>query len=61
MTELYDILEISKNAKQDDIKKAYRKKALENHPDKGGSEENFKKINFAYSILSDLKKKNAMI
>ena len=57
MTELYDILEISKNAKQDDIKKAYRKKALENHPDKGGSEENFKKINFAYSILSDLKKK----
>lgn len=55
--ELYSILGIQKNASGEEIKKAYRKKALENHPDKGGNEENFKKINFAYSILSDVKKK----
>lgn len=55
---LYDILGISKNATQSDIKKAYRKLAIKHHPDKGGDEEMFKKISEAYTILSDPDKKN---
>lgn len=50
---LYDILEIQKGASKDDIKKAYKKKAIETHPDKGGDPEKFKEISNAYSILSD--------
>ena len=53
----YDILGVSKDASQDEIKKAYRKKAHEHHPDKGGDEEKFKKINRAYQTLSDEKKR----
>ena len=49
----YEILGVSKNSNKSEIKKAYRKLALENHPDKGGNEENFKRISEAYSILSD--------
>lgn len=56
-TELYDILGISYTATNEDIKKAFRKKALETHPDKGGDTEIFKKINAAYEILSDPEKK----
>ena len=54
---LYDILEISKECNQNEIKKAYRKLAMKEHPDKGGSQEKFKKINEAYSILSDPQKR----
>jgi len=53
----YEVLEISKTADQSEIKKAYRKLALENHPDHGGDEENFKQVNEAYSILSDEQKR----
>jgi molecular chaperone DnaJ len=49
----YDILGVSENASQEEIKKAYRKKAVENHPDKGGDEEVFKKISEAYDTLGD--------
>lgn len=49
----YETLGISKESSADEIKKAYRKKALENHPDKGGKEEDFKKITEAYEILSN--------
>jgi DnaJ family protein A protein 2 len=52
-TELYDILGVSKNASNDEIKKAYRKLALKEHPDKGGDPEKFKKIQSAYEVLSD--------
>ncbi len=56
----YDILGISKSASIDEIKKAYRKLALEWHPDRNktaGANEKFKEINEAYAVLSDPKKK----
>jgi molecular chaperone DnaJ len=47
----YEILGVQENATQEEIKKAYRKLAMEHHPDKGGSEEMFKKISEAYENL----------
>jgi DnaJ family protein A protein 2 len=55
--EYYDILGVSVTASQDEIKKGYRKKALEHHPDKGGDQEKFKLISKVYQILSDDNKK----
>jgi molecular chaperone DnaJ len=59
--ELYSLLGVDQNASADEIKKAYRKKAMELHPDrhKGDKtkEAEFKKINEAYSVLSDPQKK----
>jgi len=55
----YNILGVSKNASDDDIKKAYRKLAHQYHPDKpGGDEKKFKEINEAYQVLSDKKKRS---
>jgi DnaJ family protein A protein 2 len=56
--DLYKTLGLTKSATQIDIKKAYRKKALLHHPDKGGNEEQFKKISHAYEILKDPDKRN---
>ena len=53
----YKTLGVSKDATADEIKKAFRKKARENHPDAGGDEEKFKDINEAYEVLSDDKKR----
>ena len=52
-TKLYELLEIAKDADAKVIKKAYRKKALKHHPDKGGDEKKFQEISKAYEILSD--------
>jgi molecular chaperone DnaJ len=49
----YDILGVSKDAGQEEIKKAYRKKAIEHHPDKGGDESRFREAAEAYETLSD--------
>ena len=49
----YAILGIKKNSTDDDIKKAYRKLAREKHPDKGGTTEEFQKIQKAYETLGD--------
>lgn len=58
MKDYYKILGVDKAASQDEIKKAFRKLALEHHPDKnGGKDEKFKEINEAYSVLSDTKKR----
>ncbi|MGB0895737.1 MAG: molecular chaperone DnaJ [Flavobacteriaceae bacterium] len=57
----YDVLGVSKNATAQEIKKAYRKKAIKFHPDKNPgdktAEENFKEAAEAYEILSDDDKK----
>jgi len=51
----YDILGVSKSASQDEIKAAFRRLAMEHHPDKGGDSEKFKKINEAYQVLGEQK------
>lgn len=63
MNDYYSILEISRGASQDDIKKSYRKLSLKWHPDKNPNnkeeaEAKFKEISEAYEILSDVGKKN---
>ena len=52
-TTLYDELELPTNCTQDEIKQKYRTLAQMHHPDKGGSEDKFKRIKLAYEILSD--------
>lgn len=60
--DFYEILGISKSASASEIKKAYRKKAIQYHPDKNPgdktAESNFKKAAEAYEILSDPNKKS---
>lgn len=53
----YDILGVKRSATPAEIKKAYRKLARTHHPDAGGDEETFKRINEAYEVLSDPEKK----
>ena len=49
----YNTLGVSKDANKQEIKLAYRKLASKHHPDKGGDQEQFKRIQGAYSVLSD--------
>lgn len=53
----YEVLGVGKGASADEIKKAFRKAAVEHHPDRGGDEAKFKEINEAYEVLKDDKKR----
>ncbi len=61
--DFYQVLGVSKDASEAEIKKAYRKLARANHPDSNPddtkAEERFKSISEAYSVLSDAEKKQA--
>lgn len=58
--DFYEVLGVSKTASAEELKKAYRKLALEWHPDRNkaaGANEKFKEINEAYAVLSDKQKR----
>ena len=57
MENYYNVLGVSETATQEEIKKAFRQKSKEHHPDRGGNEEEFKKINEAYSAIGDEQKR----
>ncbi|QBI18638.1 molecular chaperone DnaJ [Egibacter rhizosphaerae] len=53
MRDLYEILGVDQSASEDEIKRAYRKKARELHPDAGGDETEFKELTTAYEVLNN--------
>src|ERR1700742_2831220 len=53
----YEVLGVKKEASADEIKKAFRRQAVEHHPDRGGDEAKFKEINEAYEVLKDTDKR----
>lgn len=62
MSNYYDILGVSKSASDAELKKAYRKKAMQYHPDRNqgdkAAEDKFKEVNEAYAVLSDKQKRS---
>ncbi|MDI9349021.1 MAG: molecular chaperone DnaJ [Candidatus Symbiobacter sp.] len=61
--DFYDVLEVGRNASADDLKRAYRKLAMQYHPDRNPgdatAEQRFKEINEAYDVLKDEQKRAA--
>jgi molecular chaperone DnaJ len=53
----YEILGVGKDASADEVKKAFRRAAIEHHPDRGGDEAKFKELNEAYEVLKDTDKR----
>src|ERR687892_555734 len=63
MAEYYSVLGVERGASDDDIKKAYRRLAMQYHPDRNGgskdAEEKFKEVTEAYDVLRDPQKRAA--
>ena len=61
--DFYELLGVAKGASLDDVKKAYRKLAMQHHPDKNPGDKNaetkFREINEAYDVLKDEQKRAA--
>jgi len=57
--DLYNILGVARNASPQDIKKAYKKASMIHHPDRGGNQDEFVKVQQAYEILSNSDKRDA--
>jgi DnaJ family protein A protein 2 len=57
MASYYELLGVDKASSAEDIRRAYRKLALQHHPDKGGDAERFQLIGEAYAVLSDPEKR----
>lgn len=57
MKDYYEILGVSRNASQEELKKAYKKLAMKHHPDRGGDDKVFQELSEAYDTLSNPEKK----
>jgi molecular chaperone DnaJ len=57
LPDLYELLDLPRDASAEDVKRAYRRKAREHHPDAGGDEETFKQVTHAYQVLSDAERR----
>ena len=60
--DLYEVMGLPRDASQEDVKRAFRKLAMEYHPDRNkdtGAEERFKEVAAAYDVLSDAEKRSA--
>ena len=53
----YELLGVDKKATTDQIRKAFRKKAIKEHPDKGGDADKFKEVTNAYEVLCNPEKR----
>jgi len=49
----YEVLGVGKDADKETLKRAYRKRSRETHPDRGGSNEEFREVSTAFAVLSD--------
>jgi len=59
MADLYAALGVERDASAEEIKRAYRKAALANHPDRGGDKETFQRLQAAYEVLSNSDRRSA--